>query len=54
MSKYATPGVYIEQVAGGPRPVEGVPTSGAAFLGETERGSTRPRLVTSHAEYFHW
>jgi phage tail sheath protein FI len=47
MPEYLAPGVFIEEVEIGPRPVEGVPTSTAALLGETERGPTRPRLVTS-------
>lgn len=38
----------------GRRPIEGVPTGIAAFLGETERGSVRPRLITSYAEYRRW
>ena len=33
-----TPGIYIQEDACGPRPIEGVATSTAAFLGETERG----------------
>ncbi|HZH03939.1 MAG TPA: phage tail sheath C-terminal domain-containing protein [Myxococcaceae bacterium] len=32
------PGVYIEEVSGGVRPIEGVATSTAAFVGETARG----------------
>src|SRR5690606_19650249 len=51
MPEYLTPGVYIEEIERGPRPIEGVPTSTAAFLGETERGPTRPRLVTSYNDY---
>lgn len=54
MPEYLTPGVYIEEIERGPRPIEGVPTSTAAFLGETERGSTRPRMVTSYKEYQRW
>ena len=38
MPEYLHPGVYIEEIERGPRPIEGVPTSTAAFLGETERG----------------
>src|SRR6185436_12424608 len=30
------------------------PTSTAAMLGETERGSTSPRLVTSYKDYQRW
>src|SRR4051794_16225302 len=51
MPEYLAPGVYIEEIERGPRPIEGVATSTAAFLGEAERGPTRPRLVTSYNEY---
>jgi hypothetical protein len=51
MPEYLAPGVYIEEIERGPRPIEGVATSTAAFVGETERGPTRPRLVTSYGEY---
>lgn len=54
MPQYFHPGVYIEEIERGPRPIEGVPTSTAAFLGEAERGSTRPKLVTSYREYQRW
>lgn len=54
MPEYLHPGVYIEEVERGPRPVEGVPTSTAAILGETERGSITPRLVTSYKDYQRW
>src|SRR4029079_1917223 len=54
MSEFLHPGVYIEEIERGPRPIEGVPTSTAAFLGEAERGSITPRLVTSYKEYQRW
>lgn len=54
MPEYLHPGVYIEEIERGPRPIEGVPTSTAAFLGEAERGSVTPRLVTSYKEYQRW
>jgi phage tail sheath protein FI len=54
MPEYLHPGVYIEEIERGPRPIEGVATSTAAFLGETERGPTRPRMVTSYNEYARW
>jgi phage tail sheath protein FI len=54
MPEYLHPGVYIEEIERGPRPIEGVATSTAAFLGETERGPTRPRMVTSYTEYRRW
>lgn len=54
MPEYLTPGVFIEEIERGPRPIEGVPTSTAAFLGETERGTIKPRLVTSYKEFQRW
>jgi hypothetical protein len=54
MPEYLSPGVYVEEIERGPRPIEGVPTSTAAFLGETERGPLRPRLVTSYNDYTRW
>src|SRR5205809_6354036 len=54
MPQYFTPGVYVEEIERGPVPIEGVPTSTAAFLGETERGPLRPHLVTSYNEYRRW
>jgi phage tail sheath protein FI len=51
MTEYHHPGVYIQEIETGPRPIEGVPTSTAAFLGETERGPLTPRLITSYSEY---
>src|SRR6187549_4091091 len=54
MPEYLHPGVYIEEIERGPRPIEGVPTSTAAILGEAERGSITPRLVTSYKDYQRW
>jgi phage tail sheath protein FI len=54
MPEYLRPGVFIEEIERGPRPIEGVPTSTAAFVGETERGPLRPRLVTSYNDYKRW
>lgn len=54
MPEYLSPGVYIEEINAGPRPIEGVSTSTAGFVGETERGPTRPRLVTSWTDYQRW
>lgn len=47
-------GEHVAEVGAGPRPISGVPTGTAAFLGETERGSLRPTLVTSLAEFRRW
>jgi phage tail sheath protein FI len=54
MPEYLHPGVYIEEIECGPRPIEGVPTSIAAFIGEAERGSVTPRMVSSYEEYQRW
>jgi phage tail sheath protein FI len=54
MPEYLAPGVFIEEIERGPRPIEGVPTSTAAFLGETERGPLRPRFVSSYSEFTRW
>ncbi|MEK6261459.1 MAG: phage tail sheath family protein [Planctomycetota bacterium] len=54
MPEYLHPGVYIEEIERGPRPIEGVPTSTAAILGEAERGPITPRLVTSYKDYQRW
>ena len=51
MPEYLTPGVYIEEFEIGAKPIEGVSTSTAVFLGEAERGPTYPQLVTSFPEY---
>src|SRR6476661_3070782 len=51
MPEYLAPGVYVEEVATGPRPIEGVSTSTAGFVGVTERGALQPRLVTSWPQY---
>jgi len=54
MPEYLRPGVFVEEIERGPRPIEGVPTSTAAFLGEAERGPITPRLTTSYTEYKRW
>jgi phage tail sheath protein FI len=51
MPEYLSPGVYVEEFDIGPKPIEGVSTSTAGFLGETERGRTTPWLVTSWLDY---
>jgi hypothetical protein len=54
MPEYLAPGVYIEEVLTGPRPIEGVSTSTAGFVGETERGPTHPVLITSWQNFNQW
>lgn len=51
MAEYLSPGVYVEEVERGSKPIAGVSTSTAGFLGETVRGPTEPRLITSFADF---
>lgn len=53
MPDYLSPGVYIEEVDAGPRPIAGVSTSTAGMVGVTQRGPTtgKPKLVTNFLEY---
>jgi phage tail sheath protein FI len=51
MPEYLAPGVYMEEVSGGSKAVEGVSTSTAAFLGETIRGPVEPRLITNFGDF---
>jgi phage tail sheath protein FI len=51
MPEYLAPGVYIEEIERGPKPIQGVATSTAAFLGETERGPVRPQFITSYGAF---
>ncbi|HEX2086383.1 MAG TPA: phage tail sheath C-terminal domain-containing protein [Solirubrobacteraceae bacterium] len=46
------PGVYVEEVAGGARPIQAVGTSTPAFVGLAERGpDDEARRITSWTEY---
>jgi phage tail sheath protein FI len=53
MAEYLSPGVYIEEIDEGPKPIEGVSTSTAGAVGVTALGPTsgKPVLVTSFAEF---
>ena len=56
---YFAPGVYVEEVDRGSRPIEGVSTSVAGFIGFTEdiRGGAeifKPMLVTSWTQYLEY
>ncbi len=54
MPEYLAPGVYVEEINVGPVPIEGVGTSTAGFVGQTERGPTSPRLITSWLQFQRW
>ena len=45
VADYSYPGVYVDEISTGPRSIEGVGTSTAGFVGETERGPTLPRGI---------
>ena len=53
MAEYLSPGVYVEELESGSKPMEGVGTSTAGFVGLAERGPVGgiPQLVTSAAEF---
>ncbi|MCB1956648.1 MAG: phage tail sheath subtilisin-like domain-containing protein [Rhodocyclaceae bacterium] len=52
MPSYLHPGVYIEEIPSGSRPIEGVGTSTACFIGYVERGPVgQPVLVSSFDDY---
>jgi phage tail sheath protein FI len=52
MPNYLSPGVYVEEVEAGSRPIEGVGTAVAAFVGLTARGpANAPTLVTNWSQF---
>ncbi|WP_436994699.1 phage tail sheath family protein [Streptomyces sp. enrichment culture] len=52
MPTYLTPGVYVEEVQSGARPIEGVGTAVAAFVGFARSGPFHtPTLVTGWDQY---
>ena len=52
MPNYLSPGVYVEEVQAGSRPIEGVGTAVAAFVGLAERGPfNAPTLVSNWSQF---
>ncbi|MER5932579.1 phage tail sheath C-terminal domain-containing protein [Streptomyces sp. NPDC002054] len=53
MAEYLSPGVYVEEIDAGPRPIAGVSTSTAGMVGVTARGpyTGKPKLVTNFLEF---
>ncbi|HEY2706297.1 MAG TPA: phage tail sheath family protein [Candidatus Dormibacteraeota bacterium] len=52
MPTYLSPGVYVQEVSSGSKPIEGVGTAVAAFVGLAERGaSNTPTLVTNWTQF---
>ena len=53
MAEYLSPGVYVEEFESGGKPMEGVGTSTAGFIGLAEKGpvSGEPQLVTNFSDF---
>jgi uncharacterized protein len=52
MPQYLSPGVYVEEVDSGSRPIEGVGTAVAAFVGLTASGPLNtPTLVSNWTQF---
>lgn len=52
MPNYLTPGVYVEEVSSGSKPIAGASTSIGAFVGLAERGTpNKPELITNWSQF---
>src|SRR4051812_9836690 len=52
MPTYLSPGVYVEEVEAGSRPIEGVGTAVAAFVGFASRGPcNQATLITNWSQF---
>ncbi len=52
MPQYLSPGVYVEEVDSGSRPIEGVGTAVAGFVGLAPRGpANEPTLITNWSQF---
>ena len=52
MPTYLSPGVYVEETDSGSRPIEGVGTAVAAFVGLAEKGPfNQPTLVSNWTQF---
>ena len=52
MPNYLSPGVYVEELEAGSRPIEGVGTAVAAFIGFADEGPfNQPTLVTNWSQF---
>ena len=52
MPSYLHPGVYIEEIPSGVKPIEGVGTSTAIFIGQLDKGPVDcPELITKFEEF---
>src|SRR3972149_3062993 len=51
-TSYQSPGVYVEEVDRGSKPIEGVGTAVAAFIGFAQQGPvSEPTLVTNWTQF---
>lgn len=53
MAEYLSPGVYVEEFESGAKPMEGVGTSTAGFIGLAQRGPVEgvPQLITNFSDF---
>lgn len=53
MAEYLSPGVYVEEFESGAKPMEGVGTSTAGFVGLAKRGPVEgvPQLITNFSDF---
>jgi phage tail sheath protein FI len=52
MPEYLAPGVYVEEVSSGIKPIEGVGTSTGAFVGRARKGPiNKPQLITNPTQF---
>ena len=52
MAERLTPGVYLEEKSGGVRPIQGVGTTTAGFIGVSQRGiPDRAQFIARFADY---
>lgn len=53
MAEYLSPGLYVEEFDSGGKPMEGVGTSTAGFVGAAQKGSVEglPQLVTNFSDF---
>ncbi len=51
MPEYLSPGVYVEEVDAGPKPISPVATSTAGAVGVTRRGPDTPQPITSYGQF---
>jgi phage tail sheath protein FI len=51
MAEFLHPGIYLEEIDAGAKPIEGVGTSTPLMIGVASRGPKHATLITGHAEF---